>query len=55
MEMVIPDDINDIFLINQNPTKPSNVHEKPEQITKKDSTDTIVNIMSPIAQELDSA
>ncbi len=31
---VIPDEINNIFPINQNPTKPSNVHEKPKQITK---------------------
>ncbi len=53
---VIPDDINGIFLLSQNPMKVRDIYSKPKQDTSQNTKSIpTVKIISPVAQELDIA
>jgi hypothetical protein len=52
---VIPDEHYGIFLINHTPVNSQKINSQPPNIEKRKDTEVSLNIVSPIAKEIDSA
>ncbi len=53
---VVPDDISEVFLLDQKPMEAQDIYSKPKQDTSQNTKSIpMVKIVSPVAQELDSA